>query len=275
MSIMEKAYNVAALAVRRRLAEQHPDDLAVLNSIGPDEVVAYTGAYDQVQNVLKCLNVPFRMDPKPKKLKAHLVFVNCSNSADSNLLTVLKDYVHQGGWLVTSDWALRYVLQDLFPEIVRWNNKTTPDEVIAVEPELNGLWSEVVVLGADPQWWLEASSYPIEIVNREQVRVEAASHELLRKYDAPAVGVTFNWGHGHVYHVISHFWLKRSRTPQTRYQGPATDFLKAGMRLSEVSVNTIFKKAGVKPDTLNFATIQSAVTSTELVAQLCIRAKKI
>ena len=146
------------------------------------------------------------------------------------------------------------------------------DEVIAVEPSLNSLWSEVVVLGAEPQWWLETSSHPIKVLNFEKVRIEAASHELLVRYNAPVVAVSFDGGKGHVFHVISHFWCKRSRTPTPRHQAPCTDLLKTGMKLSDERVEKVLHQAGIKPDTLNFAHSQSAATSTELVAQLCVRA---
>ncbi|MEM6404815.1 MAG: hypothetical protein AAF757_32090, partial [Cyanobacteria bacterium P01_D01_bin.116] len=86
----------------------------------------------------------------------------------------------------------------------------------------NSLWSEVVVLGADPQWWLETSSYPIEILNPDKVKIEAASHDLLQSYNAPVVAVSFDWGKGHVFHVISHFWCKRTRALTPRHQAPLT-----------------------------------------------------
>jgi hypothetical protein len=44
------------------------------------------------------------------------------------------------------------------------------------------------------------------------------------------------------------------------------------MKLSDERVEKVLHQAGIKPDTLNFAHSQSAATSTELVAQLCVRA---
>ena len=83
----------------------------------------------------------------------------------------------------------------------------------------------------------------------------------------------FDWHKGHVYHVISHMWLKRSRLPQKpRYRGPCTDFLRDGMRLSEEGIQKVLAKSKLAADTINFATIQSAATTTELVAQLCVEA---
>ncbi|CAF4575271.1 unnamed protein product [Rotaria sp. Silwood1] len=44
----------------------------------------------------------------------------------------------------------------------------------------------------DPQWWLESSSYPIEIVDQQRVRVLIKSNELNKKYNSYAVLITFD-----------------------------------------------------------------------------------
>ena len=273
MSVMKHAYAVAAHAVRQRFAEQHPDDLRVLDGIEPGQVAVFSGSYDKVEKILKQLNLPFMTDPRKRSLKAsQIAFVNCSGRYRQRLIDHLTTYVADGGWLVTSDWALGLVVEKAFPNTVRKAAGHTGDEVISVEPGLESLWDEVVVLGADPQWWIEGSSHPIDVVDPDRVRIEAASHDLLRRYKAPAVGVSFDWERGHVFHVISHFWCKRSRTPTARHSGSSLDFLKAGMRLSDDGIAKIFEQARIEPASLNFAQIQSAATATELVAQLCVRA---
>ncbi len=271
MSNMETAYKVAALAVRQRFAEQHPEALKILDSIRQEQVAAYTGSFDQVEELLRCLGVPATVNPDAKALKARIVFVNCSREYDKVLLAEIGDRVKNGLWLVTSDWALHYVIERAFPNTVRWNRQSTTEDVISVEPYQNSLWSDIVVLGAEPQWWLWGS-YPIEVVNSETVRVEAASHDLLVKHNAPVVAVRFDWGAGHVFHVISHFWAKRSETPTVRHKGLCTDFLKAGMKLSDEGIEKVVQQAGIEPESVNFAMLQSAATATELVAQLCVQA---
>jgi hypothetical protein len=275
MSDMQKAYTLAALAVRQRFSEQHPADLKSLDSIQAGEVVAYTGSFDQVQEVLKCLRVPVEVDPKPAGLRsaAKIAFLNCSSGYQAQRLNLLAEQVSAGLWLVSSDWALPQIGR-VFPNTVRYTGKPTGDEVVSVEPAMESLWSEVVVLGADPQWWIEGSSYPIEVLDGTRVRVEAASHDLLVRHQAPVVAVDFAWERGRVFHIISHFWHKRSRTPAARYQGPGVDFLRAGMRLSEAGIARVLEEGGAKEDTVNFAALQSAATATELVAQLCVRAKR-
>lgn len=274
MSDMKKAYEVAAIAVRQRLAEQRPEDLQVLNKLRKQDVAVYAGSFDRVEDILACLKVPCAMNPNASKLDAQIIFVNCSSSYDKALIENLSQRVNEGKWLVSSDWALGRFIELAFPGMVKFTGRATGDEVISVEPSLNSLWSDVVVLGADPQWWLEGSSHPIEVLNPGKVAIEAASHDLLSRYSAPVVAVSFDWGKGHVFHVISHFWCKRSRTPTQRHQGPCTDFLKAGMKLSDDSIDKVLVIAQIGADTLNSAQLQSAVTSTELIAQLCIRAAR-
>ena len=272
MNPMQTAYKVAAVAVRQRFAEQHPADLNILDRLRSGDVAVYAGTFDKVEDILKCLNIPIVTNPRANNLKAKIIFVNCSNGYDKRLINQLRQQVESGKWLVSSDWALSHVIAPAFPGMVSWNRKTTRDEVISVEPSNNSLWSDVVVLGADPQWWLEGSSHPIEVLNSEKVRIEAASHDLLARYNAPVVAVSFNWEKGHVFHVISHFYCKRSRVPTARHAGPCIDFLKAGMKLSDSGIEKVFQQTKIQPDTLNFGQVQTAATSTELVAQLCVRA---
>ena len=89
-----------------------------------------------------------------KKLNAKIVFVNCSRNYNSALVTNIGHHVSNGKWLVISDWALHYILEPAFPNTVRWTQKSTAEYIISVEPFVNSLWSNIVVLGADPQWWL-------------------------------------------------------------------------------------------------------------------------
>lgn len=275
MTVMEKAYDVAAHAVRRRLAEQHPDDLRVLDDLGRGQVAVFKGSFDRVEHILDRLRILFRHNPGRRGLMASTIaFVNCSGRYKPARLRQLADFVAQGGWLVTSDWALGLVIEQIFPGTVRRAPGHTRDEVISVEPMRDSLWDAVVVLGADPQWWCENSSHLIDVVDPARVRIEAASHDLLQRHGAPAVAVAFDWETGRVFHVTSHFWCTRSRAPTDRHRGPSVDFLKAGMGLSDDDIAGAFRAARVEPASLNFAQIQSAATATELVAQLCIRAAR-
>jgi hydrogenase maturation factor len=268
---MEQAYKLAAIAVKQRFTEQYPEYLNILSKITKQDVAVYSGDFDQAEQVLNCLGIPATINPNPKKLSAQVIFINCSREYNQDLVQDIGSYVEQGKWLVSSDWALDKVIEKAFPNLVRWNGKSTGEEIASVEPFQNSLWSDIVVLGADPQWWLWGS-HPIEVLNPDKVKIEAASHDLLVRYNAPVVAVRFDWGKGHVFHVISHFWAKRSETPTVHHKKPCIEFLRSGMKLSEVGIEKVLEKARINIDEINFAQLQSAATSTELVAQLCVSA---
>lgn len=271
MGDMKTAYQLAAVAVRQRWQEQHPKELAILDGMSPTEISIIKGVHDSVQEIFECLGTKYTMDKVPGEAK--ISFLNCASSFNEDIKKTLKRRVEGGLYLASSDWSLLTV-QQLFPGMVQYNAKNTGDEVVSVEPSLESLWSEVVVLGADPQWWLEGSSYCIDVKQPEKVRIEAASHDLLVKYGSPVVAVDFPWERGRVFHVLSHFWHKRSRTPAERYRGPCVDFLSNGLKLSEASIEKVFAQAKISKDAVNFAELQSASTATELVVQLCVRAKR-
>ena len=270
---MDNAYKVGALAVRERWSMVKPDALAALDATTSEEIAIFAGSFDSVQNVFTHLEKDYSFAPSSLE-GARICFENCPGDDDAKHLEELRSFVEAGGWLVTSDWALKNVVEKAFPNTVRWNKASTGDEVIGVEPMLATLWDEVTVPGVEPQWWLEGASYGIEVLDPERVEVVAASHEMLVKYNAPVVAVRFDWGQGHVFHIVSHFWLKRSRAPGVRHRGPASDFMRQGMGLSEEQVASVFDRARVKPGEVNFASIQSAVTSIELVAGLCVQSAR-
>jgi hypothetical protein len=273
MTDMTRAYDLAAKAVRRRLQEQRPEQLQALDEIRKGDVAVFKGTYDSAEQVLTRLGVPHTMDPK--KLTASLVLANCSSTYSKVLLAGIEAHVRGGAWLVSTDHSLHHVVGAKFPGTARWDGKGgTGSEVVGVEPYVGSAWAEVVVPGVDPQWCLDGGSYPITIDDPDKVQIEAASHELLVRHSKPVIAVRFDWGDGHVFHVISHVWLKTTRAPGRAHQGPCVDFLRAGMRLSEEGIATVFDEVKFRSDELNFASIQSAVTATELVANLCVRATR-
>lgn len=91
------------------------------------------------------------MNPDASKLDAQIIFVNCSNSYDEALVEHLIQRVSEGKWLVSSDWALGRFIEPAFPGMVKFTGRAMGDEAISVEPSLNSVWSDVVILGADSQ----------------------------------------------------------------------------------------------------------------------------
>jgi hypothetical protein len=120
-----------------------------------------------------------------------------------------------------------------------------------------------------PQWWLESSSYPIEIVDAQRVRVLIKSDQLYDKYDAHAVLITFDCGLGNVIHMISHFYLQRSETRDERHKMSSEQFA------MDMNVSEQLKKKAQSKGNLNYAQVQSTATSSAFIYnQLADRLKK-
>lgn len=122
---------------------------------------------------------------------------------------------------------------------------------------------------ADPQWWLESSSYPIEIVDQQRVRVLIKSNELDTKYKSYAVLITFDCGKGNVIHMISHFYLQRSETRTERHKMSSEQFA------MDMNVSEELQSKAKASRNLNYAQVQSTATSSAFIYnQLADRLRK-
>lgn len=126
------------MLVRERMESEDPENIAILDSIKDSDIVCVRGTYDHIHLVLEAIGIPFahvnpqslvRMELKPEQT----VYVNCPSSFPRDAALKLKTFVEQGGQLITTDWALKHVLEVAFPGTVRYGGKATGDEVVAVE----------------------------------------------------------------------------------------------------------------------------------------------
>jgi len=119
----------------------------------------------------------------------------------------------------------------------------------------------------DPQWWLEASSYPITILDDERVKVLITSRELGEKYGEAPVAVWFRWGQGDVFHMISHYYLQRTETRTARHRSAASAYF-AEKDLA-MSPEMAWECAG-----LCLADVESAKPSAAFMANVIIEKKR-
>jgi hypothetical protein len=222
---MQEPMNRAYRAAKRIMDETLPqEDKNLLKEIEGADVIVVRGQYDRVQDVLKIMEIPHLKvntgDVAGLSLKREqMLIVNCPGQVSRQAIPVIRGFVERGGTLVTTDWALRHILEPAFPQTVAYNERPTGDEVVRVEirdrshPYLDGVFAP----GADPVWWLEGSSYPIRILDASCVRVLLASAELGGRYGEPAVAVHFRVNDGEVLHMISHYYLQRAETRTARH----------------------------------------------------------
>ena len=124
--------------MRERMERENPDDVAILDSVKDSDIVCVKGTYDHIHLVLEAIGIPFshvspqtllRMDLKPEQT----VYINCPSSFPVEAAKKLRVFVEGGGQLITTDWALKHVLETAFPGTVRYSGNSTGDEVVAVE----------------------------------------------------------------------------------------------------------------------------------------------
>jgi len=201
---------------------------------GSHKIVVVSGQYDSIESILSTLGVPYNLVSEFEVNngdysfeEADAVFINCCGGhLNDKGLSKVKEYVDKGGKLITTDWAVKNVIEKVFPGTIRFNGRQTSDDVVVVEPQ-GDLGKRLIGLdyeGAEPKWWLEGSSYIIEIENKAIVAPVIMSEELKEKYGSPYVAVVFPYGKGAVMHFVSHLKAQRTEARNKRDLGDAEDF---------------------------------------------------
>jgi hypothetical protein len=262
-SKMKAAYGAARRIIREKQTVQEQQ---IIDDLSGDDIVVVRGQYDRVEEVLGVMDLPHvvvdperlsRLDLRPDQM----LVINCPGNIDQKAVKQVRNFVNAGGSLFTTDWALKYVLEPAFPGIVEFNDKATPDAVVGVQPTasenpmLDGIFDEA----ADPQWWLERSSYPIKVLDPGKVEVLVDSAELGRRWGESPVVISFEYGLGEVLHMISHYYLQRTelRTKRhtTNWAGYAAE---KNAMMSTVGAPEAYKD-------LNVGEVEAAYTSSRMM----------
>jgi len=270
---MEIAYRIAHELLKDRLKEKAPEMLAALEEIQEADVLVVRGQYDRIEEVFHHSGTPFTPVRGSDLSRVHLrpdqiVFVNCPGVVPVTSLRSLAAFVEDGGFLFTTDWALRHVVEPAFPGYLEYNLRRTADEVVRVEIRRSDdpFLSSLLGPEDDPQWWLEASSYPIRILNPEKVEVLVSSAEIKERYGEAPVFVAFEVGAGKVYHMISHFYLQRSETRTMRHKAPSSAYLAE----KGIGPEMMEKYRTLGTDTLDTGTVESAYTSQTITSRILL-----
>ena len=274
---MDRAYRIADELIKDKLRDQAPDDFADIESMDEADILVVQGAHDYIQQVLDLAGTRFSLVSPPALSTAALrqdqvMFVNCGAKFDRRGLSKITNFVEDGGFLFTTDWALKDVLEPAFPGYVEYNQRRTRDEVVRVEihAEDDPFLRTLIGPEDDPQWWLEGSSYPIRILNSDKVEVIISSKELGSLYGEPAVFITFPVGLGRVYHMISHFYLQRSETRTARHRKSAGSYLNE----KAIKREEMRKYQRMGSDDLSLSDVESAYTSRSVLSQVLLEKKR-
>ena len=275
---MTKAYRVAQEMLKDRLKDVDQSMADEFDELNSSDVIVVRGTYDFIEQVFNGIDLKYKIVSEQVLESTQLdpdqiVFINCPGDISNKALRNLVSFVDKGGFLFTTDWALRNVIEKGFPGYIRYNGRSTLDEVVRVEvlakddPFLQSLIGQ----NDDPQWWLEGSSYPITVLDDSKVETMVRSKEIKEKYGESAVFVSFDHGKGKVYHMISHFYLQRAETRTERHKGEGSAYLSEKLSMDSNRWNK-YKKMGV--DDANLAEVEAAYSSSSVMNKILWDKKK-
>ena len=211
---MKEAYEIARFILQKELSQSDKD---AIGSLGPEDVLVVPGKYDHMEEVLGLLGVPYTAGVPNARARssAKLILANCPGDVLEGHLRGVKLWVRHGGYLVTTDWAIR-PLQEMFPRYIRWTGETTADTHVALDATDKAADSTTADQQTEEQpiWWLEGSSYPFRVT--EDVEILLTSQELKQRYGSRLVAVRWTYGQGEVFHMISHLYLQRTELRSAR-----------------------------------------------------------
>jgi hypothetical protein len=274
---MRKAYQIAQEMVRDQLREHDPEAAADLDDIHESDILVTRGNYDFIEDVMKQCGTPCTAINPDALEEASLrpdqvLFVNCPGTFQPRALRRVETFVREGGFLFTTDWALKNVLETAFPGFVEYNQNPSGDEVVRVEILAKDDPYLATLLGPedDPQWWLEGSSYPIRVLKPNDVEVLVVSKEIQARYGESPVLVAFEYGEGKIYHMISHFYLQRTETRTDRHRRSSMEYMKE--KKMSPALRAKYEAMGGNDSSL--AEVESAYSSSSLMNSILLEKKR-
>jgi len=200
------------------------------------KILAVSGKYEKPDKIVPHMYASEKKVIKPKDiLKIDLnhydvVLIGCPGTGiPTTAHTKIYKYVAEnGGWLITTDWAIRSIVEVIFPGHIKWNGGRTGDVVVPCQilepnhPFLEGVelelqqskWGNKKKPDEAFRWWLEDKSFPITILNYSAVKILIASAELQRRWGESPVLVYFDYGKigGRVIYFVSHTHLQKGKS---------------------------------------------------------------
>ena len=269
---MSTAYRVAQEMIKDKLKDVDEDMAAEFEELGQSEVIVSEGVHDYIEQVFNGIGLKHnlinpqqfeKIDLDPDKI----IFINCPGNVSSKGLRNLVTFVEKGGFLFTTDWALRHVIEPGFPGYIKYNNRPTSDEVVRVDilAEEDPFLQSLIGPNDDPQWWLEGSSYPIEILNHKEVDILIKSKEIEKKYGESAVFVTFDYGKGKIYHMISHYYLQRAETRTARHAKSGAEYANEKLNMDPYRKEK-YMNMGI--DDANLSDVEAAYSSSSIMNKI-------
>jgi hypothetical protein len=204
---------------------------ADLHAVEKAEVVIVTGSADHMEQVMRRAGVNFALvapdDLPDLPLRwQQILMVNCTGQMSTRAMERVRRFVNAGGMLYTTDHAVHYLIEKIFPGTIRFNGQATQEEIFPMEVSGDrGLVAKIVTPGHQPRWQLAGGGMLFDVVD-PKVEVLMRSPQVTAKYHKGGVlGVRFRVGDGQVVHVTGHFFTQPGQAPEVASAGRAFEQL--------------------------------------------------
>jgi hypothetical protein len=213
----------AGTTVAESLKRNRTTDYEDLKKGAKHDIVAVSGVFDTVQDVLDKMKIPRTLVDKDGFEKQDLsktsaLLINCDEFEGAKRLSnasiaKIRDFVARGGYLFTSDWGLVDVIERAFPGTCKNGGVPTLEKVRiypakgatghpflrevfvkhGVEGGTGGKSGSLSERKLDFEWVIDGGSFAIDY-DPAKVTVLVESPELKDHIKHGAVAVTFVWG---------------------------------------------------------------------------------
>ncbi|MGZ6143197.1 MAG: hypothetical protein ACXWLM_07650 [Myxococcales bacterium] len=207
------------------------------------EVVIVTGSADHMEHVMQRAGVKFALIT-PDQLPAtelrwqQILMVNCTGQMSPAAQERVKRFVNAGGMLYTTDHAVHYLLEAIFPGKVRYNQKSTSQEIFPMQTQGDRGFVAKISDHGEPRWQVAGGGMLFDVLD-PSVEVLMRSKEVAARYQTNGVlGVRFRVGDGQVVHVTGHFFTQPGQTREVAA---------AGRAFEQLSENVVREKKADQP----------------------------
>lgn len=239
---------VEAKTFRSWIEKNHPELQGSLQA-QREQIIEVKGKWDDSGHVLRafglgCSKVPPDQLYKYDLSKSKILIVDCAGNVPQEGLVAINKFVRNGGYLLTTDWALEGCLQKAVPGFIEWNGDNT-SETRVVDAYIK-TEDPVLTQGTVPRahWKLDRKCQLMRIIKPDRVEVLAASVQL-KTDDSQGLGnlaATFRFGKGKVLHLVGHFDYNSGRAFNNLLPDPAP---KIGISLRQaIAANFIAEALG-------------------------------
>ena len=206
-----------------------------LHAVDKAEVVIVTGSADHMEHVMRRAGAKFAV-VSPEDLPdlplrwQQILMVNCTAQMSAPARERVRRFVNAGGMLYTTDHAVHYLIEAIFPGTIRFNQRTTQQEIFPMQVQGDrGLVAKIGDLGHEPRGQLAAGGMLFDVVDPKVAVLMRSPQVAARYHESGALGVRFRAGDGQVIHVTGHFFTQPGQAPEVAAAGRAFEQLSSNV----------------------------------------------